>query len=59
MFNERGHGQAWSKRVYWVNFTKSLEFKMKVHEDIREKHESQIDRLTAMVRKNKKPLLTA
>ena len=35
IFDKNGFEQAWSKRVYWVNFTKSLEFKMKINEDIR------------------------
>jgi hypothetical protein len=33
---------AWGKRLYWTNPTKSLDFKMKNCEDIREKYEAQI-----------------
>lgn len=32
---------------------------MKINEDIKEKHESQIERLVEMVKKNKKVQLTA
>ena len=59
MFNENGYSLAWGKRVYWVNYTKSLEYKMKISEDIRDKYENQIERFIGMIRKNKKPLLTA
>ena len=59
MFSHSGFENAWSKRVYWINFTKSLDFKIKMNEDIREKHENQVERLVTMIRKNKNALLTA
>jgi hypothetical protein len=44
---------AWTKRIYWINQTKSLEFKIKSYEEIREKYEKQIERLVCMIKKNK------
>lgn len=32
MFDKAGYSTAWSKRVYWINHTKSLDFKMKTYE---------------------------
>lgn len=56
-FFEKYHYQlAWSKRIYWINLTKSLDFKMKNCPDIREKYEKQIERLVSMIRRNKLPL---
>ena len=33
---------GWGKRIYWTNPTKSLDFKMKNCDDIRQKYEAQI-----------------
>ena len=35
LFQKKGYGSAWNKRIYWVNFTKSLDFKIKMSDDIR------------------------
>lgn len=56
LFLRHRHEPAWSKRIYWTNHTKSLEFKMKNCHDIREKHEGQLHRLVAVIRRNKRPL---
>lgn len=47
---------AWGKRVYWVNQTRSLEFKISSYEDIREKYDNQVERLVQMIRKSKTQL---
>lgn len=49
---------AWGKRTYWINQTRSLEFKVKCYEEVRETYEKQVERLIEMIKKNKN-LLTA
>ena len=59
MFCAAGYETAWNKRVYWINHTKSLQFKMKLHEEIKEVYDKQIERLTDMTGKNNGRLLGA
>ncbi len=58
IFEKLDYHQAWGKRIYWINHTKSLEFKIKSYEEIREKYEKQVERLIEMIKRNKH-LLTA
>ena len=53
MFEGVKYYQAWAKRVYWVNHTKSLDFKIKIREEIKQVYDSQIERLVEMTKKNK------
>lgn len=56
IFEKLGYQQGWGKRIYWINQTKSLEFKIKCYEEVREKYEKQVDRLIDMIKRNKHPL---
>ena len=56
VFEKLGYGAAWSRRIYWINQTKSLEFKLKTYEEIREKYEGQMERLLTMLGRLKHPL---
>lgn len=56
IFEKLDYHSAWGKRIYWINQTKSLEFKIKSYEEIREKYEKQVERLIEMVKRNKNPL---
>lgn len=53
MFEKVGYGTAWSKRVYWINHTKSLDFKMKTYQEIKITHEKQVERLVEMIHRTK------